>query len=193
MQIGDGQNGITRVVGGQKKFEIYGEETAAKEFPLAIKLDGDEYGFIPGSSDSQTAFTLRGSCVTDKCDLFGVIQIGARYMSFVVELDGYLNTGSSEANVQVYPACGSKLARGDASELSYPLRDGLAGGDRDNWRGIGNLVQNENFPLTFELSNNDIKDRFTFRFASPSYPNGVECSYKSAAPTGKKCALFVKK
>ena len=202
VQIGDGRNGISRVVGGQKKFEIYGEETAAKEFPLSVRLDGDEYGFIPGSVDSQTAFTIRGRCVTSECDLFGVIQIGTRYMSFAVELDGALSTICDKSSVQVYPACGSRLARGDASGLlktvdyatnPYPLRSALAGGDYNNWDGIGNLVQDENFPLTFEISNNDIKDRFTFRFASPSYPDGVECTYKGAAPTGINMYIFGEK
>ena len=95
----------------------------------------------------------------------------------------------------IYPECNSSsIASGDVSVLMQQMSDldtrkALAGNDRNNWY-TWTTTRNDAWPLTFEFINNDISDSFEFKFTSPTFPDGLSCSWDSAVSTCNDFVIF---
>eukprot|EP00486_Rosalina_sp_Unknown_P010519 CAMPEP_0201578628 /NCGR_PEP_ID=MMETSP0190_2-20130828/25598_1 /ASSEMBLY_ACC=CAM_ASM_000263 /TAXON_ID=37353 /ORGANISM="Rosalina sp." /LENGTH=353 /DNA_ID=CAMNT_0048012025 /DNA_START=27 /DNA_END=1088 /DNA_ORIENTATION=- len=202
-----GQNGIITSDEGIDKWRIVSKlGNQLLDWPLTLALDANTYGFEPNKQDSAVAITMRGFCeLTSECDAFFSVSIGNKYFSFATDFDGAITTGN-QLGIQIYPACQTQLATGDptnflssvtpgsAMNMWYGLRSVLAGGDRNNWDVIKTTSTHngENFPVTFELVNNDIDDSFIVRFGSPKFRKGqIQCKYNGAVDTNAEIKMFM--
>jgi len=187
-------NGVKRWV---VKGDFVRESNGGNNWPLSINLPGDKYGFETGRDNSQFSITMRAQCQTDnnlwstpECDGFFVIGFGDnQYVTFGTDFDGLLGT-NGKVGLVTYPACGGDVATGNAANLLNfnnwrVTRDNflgaIAGGNSRNLKLLSARGQSngENFPITIEITNNDVAGTMQFRFASPAFPNGLTCDYNS--------------
>jgi len=172
-------------------------------WPLSVSLAADVYGF-KANEESSVSITTRGRCAKPECDIFFSFRFGTnRYLSFVTDFDGNINTGYA-SGLQIYPACRSRnLARGNPAKFlrsiqstdpqtqSQALRAVLAGGDAQNWDVLRARSNDENFPVTFTFTNNPITDTFTVEFGSDMFKKGIQCVFRGSMDPDQDITMYL--
>ena len=161
----------------------------------------EKYSFKPGIDGSSVTVSIDGYCGTPgNCDIYFGFGIGnVQYLTFSSDLDGAFRVVTEDSiGIFIYPSCElNSIADGDVSKLLETNRTfnvwrySLAGGDIYNWYSISSIGNDENFPLSFQFTNNDISDTFEFKFKSPKFPNGLNCVWNSSVSTGQDFQLFI--
>ena len=187
-------------------FYMYQDYNNPQEnWALSANLDAQRYAFQAGKISS-VSITFDGQCESNECDAYFAISIGDNeyWLSFVTDLDGFydinLGDGAQRSGIFVFPESGANsIVSGDASTLiptgsdfTRPkLRDALSLGNDDNFDRISANPNGHVGPITLELINNDIDNTFTFKFITPTFPDGISSTYNSAVPTGKDLSVYL--
>ena len=166
-----------------------------------MTLDNTQYGFQSGVDGSSLSITIDGNSAGE-CDAFFALSIGDQhYITFAVDFDGALILFSYLGNgIFIYPSCtaSNTIAVGDASRL-FPMSEPVDGNKLRAVLFTGNyMVQSlslknngRTWPITFELTNNNISNTFIFNFTSQTFPNGLSCEYATSVPTNKDFKLYI--
>jgi len=181
-------------------------QSAANElydWGVKVLLDAEEYGFQTAVPDSKITIEIDGYCGRQQCDLFAGFGIGDnQYVTFATDLDNGFSTIGAGRGIFIFPGCNSgAIQSGDVSNLIANvsprqltlerLRNALAGGDRTNWHQLTPSFNGGSFPLKFEFTNNDIDGTFSVKFSSPTFPNGLQCTFNSAVQTGQDFTMYL--
>ena len=144
------------------------------------------------------------SYVSLQCDGYFGFSIGdQQYFTFLTDFDGGVclakPTSCARVGIFIYPSCNESnpiqsIIDGNPSGLilgSSNARDSLTGGNEENFYLLTTTPNHDNFPIRFELTNNDISNTFTFKFTSPTFDgvNALQCTY-SAVSTEKDFKLY---
>ena len=171
-----------------------------------MTLDSEEYGFESGATSS-LSISICGYCgsASPQCDAFFGFSIGdEEYFIFGTDLDAGLQVvPGGPAGSYIYPKCQSTNSLVSGSPIGlipdnglntlnvWLFRRTLSGGSGNNYERLTSTVNGESFPLKFEFINDDNADSFLFRFSSPTFPEGLECEFGSAASTSKDFKLYL--
>lgn len=177
---------------------------------MVLKLDKEIFGFRPGQVSKVMigveGFAPRATSGTFwDCDGFFVFSIADKqYFVFVTDFDKLGARINFNYGTYIYPRPGSdNIASGNASTTfdnagswtsSDDFPETLGGGDEGNYGRLSAQTHGNNWPIIFELINDDINNTFTFRFSSPKFDGSknqpLESTYKSSVGTSEDIKLY---
>eukprot|EP01084_Bolivina_argentea_P319362 553933_1 len=170
------------------------------DWSFKVALDAHQYGFKSGIST--LSLEIEGHRLTNECDLFFAFSVGNNeYVTFATDIDGGLRMipAPTPSGIFIYPPCdGNSVAFGDASTLipsnnldDASLRAALANDNINNFGQLTDVGNGNVSPLKFSFINNEWNDTFTVKFQSPTFPNGLNCTYNSMVSIEKAFKIFI--
>ena len=199
----DDPRGINQILPDENTWKIRQiQSNSLHDWAIVLSLDSTYYSFKPNVAQSSLLIEMDAYRVTTELDGFFVLSFGdQQYITFAVSFDGGFGANNG---AYIYPNCGSSyIPSGNASTLisSIPppldqlsLRNGLTENNWGNLNKLTSIANGNNFPITFELINDNINNTFTFIFSSPKFDGTtrepLQCMYNSTFGIGHDFKLY---